>query len=191
MLSTPLICCSRGAATACSSVWASAPTYVANTWISGGAILGNWAMGRLSTVMPPTITMRIAITMATMGRLMKNLDIWFAFPSFLRLWSKRLGIDLHAGAQFLQALSDDAFAGLQPLLNNPLRADAFADLDGLNAHFVVAVHDPYLERALKLRDGPLRDEQGALMHPARGAHFAIPAGAQNISRVGKKTGDPD
>src|SRR5712691_6939646 len=145
MLSTPLICCSRGAATACSSVWASAPTYVANTWISGGAILGNWAVGRRSTVMPPTITMRIAITMATMGRLMKNLDIWFAFPSFLRLWGKRLGIDLHAGAQFLKGISDDGFAGLQRRLNDPLKADAFPDRDGLNAHFVVAVDGPYLE----------------------------------------------
>src|SRR5438270_478517 len=70
-----------GAATACSSVCASAPTYVANTWISGGAILGNWATGRLNTVSAPTITIRMETTIATIGRLMKNLDT--RLPSLL------------------------------------------------------------------------------------------------------------
>src|SRR5258706_5911989 len=72
MLSTPLICCSIGVATACSIVSASAPTYVAWICVSGGAMLGNWAMGRLAIVTAPTITIRIDITIATMGRLMKK-----------------------------------------------------------------------------------------------------------------------
>ena len=75
MLSTPLICCSIGVATDCSRVCASAPTYVANTCTSGGAMLGNWAIGKLSMVRVPTSTMMMEITMATMGRLMKN---WIA-----------------------------------------------------------------------------------------------------------------
>src|SRR5512136_1362655 len=38
-------------------------------------MLGNWAMGSLAAATRPMMTMSIAITMATMGRLMKNLDM--------------------------------------------------------------------------------------------------------------------
>src|SRR2546425_10139993 len=73
MLSTPLICCSMGVATDCSTVWASAPTYVAFTWTSGGVMLGNCAVGRPTIATMPTITMMIEITIETIGRSMKNL----------------------------------------------------------------------------------------------------------------------
>ena len=36
-------------------------------------MLGNWAMGSPSIATTPTMTMRMEITMATMGRLIKNL----------------------------------------------------------------------------------------------------------------------
>src|SRR5215470_9951562 len=75
MLSTPLICCSMGVATDCSTVCASAPTYVVCTCTSGGAIEGNCDTGSVTTVIAPTITVRRAMTIATMGRLMKNFDI--------------------------------------------------------------------------------------------------------------------
>src|SRR5882724_8349773 len=75
MLSRPLICCSIGVATACSRVFASAPTYVAVNLISGGTMLGNCATGRVVMVTAPTITIRMEITIATIGRLMKNFDI--------------------------------------------------------------------------------------------------------------------
>src|ERR1700757_1114910 len=64
-----------GVATACSTVSASAPTYVPFTAISGGTMLGYWATGRLRKETTPTITMMMAITMATIGREIKNLDI--------------------------------------------------------------------------------------------------------------------
>src|SRR3954452_24880581 len=72
MKSTPLICSSMGVATDSSSVCALAPTYVAWIRISGGTMLGNWAIGRMNIETAPTSTMMMAITMATMGRLMKN-----------------------------------------------------------------------------------------------------------------------
>src|SRR5215469_12141446 len=75
MLSTPLICCSMGVETDCSTVCASAPKYVVDTCTSGGAMAGNWETGRLTMLIAPTITVRMEITMATMGRLMKNFDI--------------------------------------------------------------------------------------------------------------------
>src|SRR5712692_5855889 len=151
-------------------------------------MLGNWAMGRFSMVIVPTRTNTMEITIATMGRLIKNFDIRSPSGSS---HGKRLGVHLHTGAHLLQALSHYAFAGFEPFLNNPLGADALADFDRLNAHFVVAVDDPYLEAALKFRNGPLRDQESALLDSRRPPHFGIPAGAQNISGVGKKPGDPD
>src|SRR3989442_14006205 len=112
MLSTPLICCSMGVATACSSVWASAPTYVARTCISGGAMLGNCATGRLRIVMVPTITRTIEITIATMGRLIKNFDIELPCLAFR---GKRLRVHLHARTHLLHAFGNHALASLQPV----------------------------------------------------------------------------
>ena len=64
-----------GVATDCSTVKASPPTKVALTAISGGTMLGYCATGRLRKETTPTITMTMEITMATIGRLMKNLDM--------------------------------------------------------------------------------------------------------------------
>src|SRR6202000_2816983 len=44
------------------------------TWISGGAMSGNCAVGSVSMETTPSSTVRIAITMATIGRRMKNFE---------------------------------------------------------------------------------------------------------------------
>src|SRR5438093_13775448 len=75
MLSTPCNCCSIGVATDCSRVSASAPTYVALSRISGGASSGNCAIGSCTMATMPMITVMIAMTIATIGRLMKNFDM--------------------------------------------------------------------------------------------------------------------
>src|SRR3984957_21254462 len=106
MLSTPLICCSMGVATDCSSACASAPTYVAGSCISGGTIFGNCATGRLAIATAPTITVRIAITIATIGRLMKNFDISVALH-------ERFRVDLHIGTNLLDGLGHHTPARLQ------------------------------------------------------------------------------
>src|SRR5580704_7274593 len=111
-------------------------------------MLGNCATGRLSIVMVPTITITMEITMATMGRLMKNFDI--GLPS-LRLCSKRLGVDLHAPAHLQPTLDDDTVAVLQPVRNNPLGADAVADFDGSDADFILVIHHSDVIAALQLR----------------------------------------
>src|SRR5580692_10920501 len=105
MLSTPLTCCSIGVATDCSRVLASAPTYVARIWISGGTILGNWATGSVAMVTAPTITVNIAMTIATIGRRMKNLDISVALRERLRVY-------LHAGTNVLDSLCNYALIRL-------------------------------------------------------------------------------
>ena len=72
MLSTPLICSSIGVATDCASVCASPPRNVVWMRISGGTMLGNCATGRLTIETTPMITIKMAMTIATIGRLMKN-----------------------------------------------------------------------------------------------------------------------
>jgi hypothetical protein len=72
MFSTPLICCSSGVATDDSTSVALAPMKVVVTWIIGGTISGYCAMGsRCMATRPSRMTM-IDMTIATIGRLMKN-----------------------------------------------------------------------------------------------------------------------
>src|SRR5581483_7896895 len=78
MLSTPLTCCSSGVATDCSMVDASAPVYTDVTRICGGTICGNCEIGRPRSATMPISTVRIAMTIATIGRRMKNLDMFLS-----------------------------------------------------------------------------------------------------------------
>jgi hypothetical protein len=74
-------------------------------------MLGNWATGRLRIVSEPTGTRTMEMTMATIGRLMKNFDM--ASPA-RRFSNKRPGIYFGAGAHLLHALRHQAFACLRP-----------------------------------------------------------------------------
>src|SRR6202521_2643508 len=151
-------------------------------------MLGNWAMGRLKMVIVPTITMTIEITMATMGRLIKNFDMGLPSLTFHGKW---LGVHQHAWTDLLHALDNHAFASLQSVHNNPLGADTVADFDRSDAHFILVVQGRDLIAALQLRDCTLRYKQRILLDPDGRANFAVPAGPQNISGVGKKPGDPN
>jgi len=62
-----------GVATDCASVCASPPRNVVWMRISGGTMLGNCATGRFTIETAPMITIKMAMTIATIGRLMKNL----------------------------------------------------------------------------------------------------------------------
>src|SRR6266446_1273898 len=145
-------------------------------------MFGNWAMGRLNMLIAPTIIMTMEMTMATMGRLIKNFDI--GLPS-LRFRAKRLGVYLHARTHLLHALGNHAFASLQSVHDNPLGADSVAHVNRPDAHLVLVVQRRDLIAALQLRDCTLRYKQSILLDSDGRANFAVPAGAQNISRIGK------
>src|SRR5271170_8053073 len=98
---------------------------------------GNCATGKVRIVSVPTSTRTIEITMATMGRLIKNFDIELPARSSRRKW---FGIHLHARTHLLDSLGNHPLAWLQSVRNNPLAADTVADFDGSDAHFVVAIH---------------------------------------------------
>src|ERR1700751_2425783 len=96
-------------------------------------MFGNWATGKNAIVTAPTIIVRIAMTIATMGRLMKNLDI---FLTPFRHWSlclnialEWLGLHLHSRFQALLAFDNHAFAGHQAILDHPHRGRALADVN--------------------------------------------------------------
>src|SRR5262249_60670937 len=72
MPSTPLTCCSTGAATVSATTLALAPGYDADTSTVGGAISGYWAMGSVNRAMVPARVMTIDSTEAKIGRLMKK-----------------------------------------------------------------------------------------------------------------------
>src|SRR5712692_260372 len=145
-------------------------------------MLGNCATGRLRIVMVPTITMTIEITIATMGRLIKNFDI--GLPS-LAFRGKRLGVHLHALTHLLHTFGNHPIASLQPVRNNPIGTDAVADLNCADAYSVLAIHHCYLIPALQLRHRTLRDEERVFLDALSCPNSAVTAGAQNISRIRK------
>src|SRR5438128_12632676 len=72
MPSTPLTCCSMGAATVSATTCALAPGYAAETSTVGGAISGYWAIGKVNSAMPPPKVITMDRTEAKIGRLMKK-----------------------------------------------------------------------------------------------------------------------
>src|SRR6185436_4263655 len=116
---------------------------------------GNWAIGSARMATRPPSTVMMAMTMATTGRRMKNLDIGLVPFAGRR---ERLGIDDRA-IGCASALHDDARAGLQSLVDNPAAADPVADLHGLRAHLVVRADHAQLKRSLQLADRTLWHQQ--------------------------------
>src|SRR5262245_14142703 len=62
MFSTPLTCCSMGAATVLATTVALAPGYWQLTCTDGGVISGYWAMGRMKAATKPPRTITIETT---------------------------------------------------------------------------------------------------------------------------------
>src|SRR5262249_1404909 len=75
MPSTPLTCCSTGAATVSATTWAVAPGYWHDTCTVGGVIGGYWAIGKAIKAIVPTRMVTIERTAAKIGRSMKKREI--------------------------------------------------------------------------------------------------------------------
>src|SRR5712671_5903655 len=154
MLSTPFICCSIGVATACSIVIASAPGYVVVTMTCGGTISGNCARGRPPSDTTPTMTVMMAMTIATMGRLMKN------FAKLLTLdLRERLRRDDASVADGHRRPDDDLLTGLDAAFDDLQVADAIADGNRADGDMIASGQDLDLITALEIDDGALRNHQ--------------------------------
>src|SRR5437016_4122084 len=142
------------------------------------------------------MTVMMAITMATIGRWMKNLDI--ALPACRGRWRdvrgcwrlERFGVHRKALAHLLSSFDHNAVSGLQTLLNDPGRSGSLTYFHRLDVNLVIARHDVDLIVALQLRDRALRNEQRALFgvepHPDAGEL----ARAKNVSRIRKQRFHP-
>src|ERR1700722_9864561 len=134
-------------------------------------MFGNCDTGRTAIVTAPTITVKIAMTIATMGRLIKNLDISVALH-------ERLRAHLRAGPDVLGALGNDALPRFQSLTHHPHRSHLVVDLHLLDAHRVLVVKDGDLIATLQLRHSALGDEQCACVGADGCADLAVLPGPQ-------------
>src|SRR5208282_1983907 len=157
-------------------------------------MLGNCATGKLSTVSVPTNTMTMEISMATMGRLMKNFDMGNRSLSTRRslawaLGHEWLGIHAYATAHSLHSFNHHSVSKVEPVRDDPSVINPVADGDRSNVDFVVGADDGNLVAALQLRHCPLRNQQRPRFGPDYCPDFAVAAGSQNIVWIGKKPGD--
>src|SRR5579863_86100 len=155
-------------------------------------MFGNCATGKLSTVSPPTNTITIEITMATMGRLMKNFDMGDPSLSIRRclvLGPEWLGIHVHAGAHPLDSFNHDSVSRIQPVRDDPSVINPVAHSDRSNVHLVVSSNHSNLVAALQFRNRPLRNQQRPRLGPYYRPDFGIAAGSQNIVWIRKEPGD--
>src|SRR5438067_11554677 len=142
-------------------------------------------MGSCTIATRPTITMRMEITMATMGRLMKNLAMVGLFRGAGCCGRAGLDPDLLAGARSIDALDDDPLAGLQPLRDDPERAHARVDLDGADVDRVAGPDHRDLMDSLQILDGALGHEERVLLHLDDGPDLGVLARAQHVARIRK------
>ena len=141
----------------------------------------------------------MAITMATIGRLIKNFDMvscslpptlpprraWelTGIPSFAN-WGAAAANLLH----LQDAFDHDLLARLQTFGDDPIRADPLAHLDRAKHGFVFGRdHDDLILR-LHFDDGRLRNQQGVLVVRRLDAHPSEAAGAQRWLGIGKLGG---
>src|SRR5579871_2726489 len=109
--------------------------------MSGSAMLGNCCVGSSRMATAPAMVIRMAMTMATIGRLMKNFDMSVAPGCPLRCrgspWpgNYRNASGLHQFRRgrrehlhLLDALDHDALARFHTLGHNPVRPDALPHL---------------------------------------------------------------
>src|SRR5260221_5181691 len=119
-------------------------------------MFGNCATGKLSTVSAPTNTMTMEITMATMGRLMKNFDMGQPSLSIRRpLVSRTLvlghewfGIYAHTSVHSLNSFNHDSVSRVQPVRDDPSVIDPVSHGDCSHVDFVVGADDSHLVAAL-------------------------------------------
>src|SRR4029450_1024569 len=161
----PFTCASIGVATDCSTVSASAPVDMAVLSICGGAISGNCATGSRNTITAPPITKKRAMTIATIGLSMKNLDmVRLSLPGRRgRGRGRCVGLGTHDDPvlDLLEALRHDAFARLEPVSDDPEPVYLLAGLHRAERDLVVRSDDRDLVRALGLLHRLRRHKEGA------------------------------
>src|SRR5262245_28476299 len=159
---------------------------------------GNCAIGRRLMATRPAIVMRIAMTIATIGRLIKNCAILLS-SRFRGGWGRccsrrrrgrsslglrfswdELGIDDHPVPDLLQSFADDTFIRFEPFLDNPQVTDAFPSFHRPQRHFVVWAHHGKTISALQLLHGALWHEQGIFLRLSYRSDFCVQSRTKHV-----------
>src|SRR5512135_606078 len=196
MPSTPLTCCSIGAATVSATTLTSAPGYRAVTWTVGGVISGYSATGRRAAAMPPSRTMMTEMTHARTGRSMKNrastagpLSGFFGLPGVCRERDRHVHefrLDRDARPHLLQPVDDHLLARLQAVGDLAQTVMKCSQPDGAGDHLVLLVDNVEDLLALIGVEGALADQQ-RLVGPANGTPDAgEQPGDEDLLLVGER-----
>src|SRR5262249_28612021 len=138
----------------------------------GGARNGYCSTASLLTVMVPSITVRIEITMATMGRRIKKFDIAFPYLFLRRRYGLFGGSHQHSGPQPLQSFRNDPVTWFDTFFNNDQILVAVPQQHRAKSYFAFIVHHENDLATLLLHDSHLRD-QGRILRSVNGtSHFA-------------------
>ena len=103
----------------------------------------------------------------------------------------RLGLHLHPGPDFLEALDDHALSALQPARHDDEVSDALVQGHAPERDLVSLVHHQNGLLALGLLDGALRDEDGVLALLDHGAHSPELPRPQELLGIGEQRLEDD
>src|SRR5271168_235067 len=157
-------------------------------------MFGNWDTGSRDIATNPMSTMRMEITIATMGRLMKNLAITCNWGLWLRVSllrhtvgrsSIRNRIHHRAFPDFLYTFSHHAITGFHVSMDNPVLADLFAGDHRPDADLVIRVDHGDERAPLQIGHSPLRNQQRIRLHTQLCAHPDEHARGEQSLRIGK------
>src|SRR5882672_5017371 len=126
---------------------------------------GNCASGSPRMETTPTITVMMAMTIATIGRSTKNLATRSA-----PVLCEGPGRDDTALSDGRGRADDDFLAGFDAVLDDLQVADAIPDGDRSHDHLVVHAEHSDLITALKIRDCPLGNDERAAADSGDGPH---------------------
>src|SRR6266545_3553869 len=146
-------------------------------------MFGYSATGSCTIATTPMITMRMEITIATIGRSMKNLAMWSLLRRVGLGGRARRESDLLAGPHAVAALDDDPLAGLEAGRDDPERADAGVGLHRAHVDGLVRADHRDLVHALNVLHGPLGDQERVLPHLDDAPDLGVLAGTQDVPGI--------
>src|SRR5437763_994028 len=171
--STPLICCSRGVMTVSAMVLGDAPGYWPLTTTVGGTISGYSLIGSVGIANKPAAVMRIASTVAKIGRSMKNDEMFTAGLGCAGRCRRSAGcIGAHghhlrshgeAGMRALCTVHDHHVSGLQALAHDAQPVKHAAELDASIRHLIVRLEHQDVFLILVGVDGTIVDQDGRVL----------------------------
>src|SRR6185369_3620451 len=165
----------------------------------GGTMSGYCAIGSPVIATKPSRTVRIEMTMATMGRSMKKRDMASLPRRRLRrrrcrgrLLRRRFRrIHRHARLDAGEPFHHHPVPGMETGLDHPLRAEPLAGLHGADLGLVVAPHHRHLRAALQIVDRALRHYQCTLLDLGHAPDLGVLARPQQVARIREHGDDGD